>query len=602
MTRKQRTLITIIIPIVLIIIIAIVLGILYMKTDFLKSNNVLFAKYVTQNFETIENIFDMKTEEDYTNLLKQSNYEYNSKISSEYIENYNTDSEVKDDIINNITLSIDGKVNNSDNIKYSDIKINNKDNELIELEYMYQNNNMYSLKFSNIFKQYISIENSNLKELAEKLGIDADSVPDQIPENTNIQEVITFTDEEINTLKNTYSNLILGNISKEKFTKQKNALITVNEKSVATDAYILKLTKEELNNIYISVLQTLEQDQIILNKIDQIENEIYKYINNEEYQGSLKEKFIENIDIEIKNIQNTNIGQDETKFTVYESNGTTVRTSIESENEQIVIDIINNTETKNIRIQKTLIGEEENKQNINISKTDTSNNYNFVVTYENINGSNTRNLGFTREILTNNNTISANTQISYYDAQNKITLNLSKDNNILANIPEIEKLDEENNVILNNYSAEELSVLLSTIQQQIQNYLNEKDSDIQNSFNSSILNLSNLNSNDITIEDTNEMSEVEKNRFNSKFEFYTSEETTYENAKKLLEVVADNLGSVEVISGTEIKLNIEKGNKDKQTVDDILNVMKDTQKYKIEIEYNEKNVVDYIIITILKNN
>ena len=162
-TKKQRNFIIIVVAIIIILIVSSVLGIIYIKTDFLKANNVLFAKYISQNIETLEGILDLGTEEKCADLLKQNNYEYNSKLTAEYIENYDTNSEQKDDLMNDISLDIYGKVNNLDNIKYSNIKVNDNNNEIIGLEYIYQNNNMYSLKFSNIFKQYISIENSNLK-------------------------------------------------------------------------------------------------------------------------------------------------------------------------------------------------------------------------------------------------------------------------------------------------------------------------------------------------------------------------------------------------------------------------------------------------------
>ncbi len=594
MTKKQRTLVTIIIPtIILIIIIAIAIGILYIKTDFLKSNDVLFAKYAIQNVETLENIFNMNTENDYSNLLKQNNYEYNAKASAEYLAN----SEKTDDILNDINLNIEGKVNNTDNINFSNIKINDKDEEIIALQYINQNNNMYSLKFLNIFEQYISIENNNLKELSEKIGMNSSSVPDQIQENINIEELLSFTEEEINNLKTTYSNLILGKIQKNKFTKQRNSIITVNEKSMKTNAYILKLTREELNNIYISILETLKEDQIILNKIDKIESTIYENVS-EESTLNIKEQFLKNIDEKIKNIQDNNIGQDEIKFTVYENKGITLRTLIETETEKTIIDIKNEEENKGINIQTTIFQEEENTRTINISQNDSSNNYNFIIKISKTENGDTNNLELSRKIIIENSNVDTDTTISYNDENNQITLNFTKNNNILQNTPEIENISEENNVVLNNYSQEQLSQIFNTITQQVQKSLDEKTASIQTRFNNSILNI-NARNDDFTIEDTNEMSEVQKNRFNSKFEFYESEETTYENVEKLLEVVSENLGSMEVISGKELKLNIEKGKEDQETINNILNVISKNKKYKIEMQYNENNVIESITLTIL---
>ena len=42
------------------------------------------------------------------------------------------------------------------------------------------------------------------------------------------------------------------------------------------------------------------------------------------------------------------------------------------------------------------------------------------------------------------------------------------------------------------------------------------------------------------------MSQVEINKFNAKFEFYTGNEVSAENVKTLLTTVKDNLGSYEI--------------------------------------------------------
>lgn len=77
--------------------------------------------------------------------------------------------------------------------------------------------------------------------------------------------------------------------------------------------------------------------------------------------------------------------------------------------------------------------------------------------------------------------------------------------------------------------------------------------------------------NPTTPENPQGMTQIEVNRFNAKFEFYTGESVTSQNVQTLLDVVKSNLKNAEItpIAGTEdkngenpkvnIKLNIEKG-------------------------------------------
>ena len=58
MTKKKRRAITISIALIVILLILLVVGILYLKTDLFKSNQVLFAKYMGQNIENMQGYFE----------------------------------------------------------------------------------------------------------------------------------------------------------------------------------------------------------------------------------------------------------------------------------------------------------------------------------------------------------------------------------------------------------------------------------------------------------------------------------------------------------------------------------------------------------------
>ena len=99
---------------------------------------------------------------------------------------------------------------------------------------------------------------------------------EKLTSKIDINSIFDFTDEEKQQLANKYIGIIQSNISAEKYYKQSNAMITINNKSIQANAYSIKLTIEEYNNLYIKILEQIANDEIILSRIDLIEDEITK--------------------------------------------------------------------------------------------------------------------------------------------------------------------------------------------------------------------------------------------------------------------------------------------------------------------------------------
>ena len=88
MPRKKRLTILITTIILIVGIIIGVLAFLYLKTDAFKSNETLFAKYLMQNFNAIDNLANNGTEE-ITNALNTNKYTSELVGKIEYVENVN---------------------------------------------------------------------------------------------------------------------------------------------------------------------------------------------------------------------------------------------------------------------------------------------------------------------------------------------------------------------------------------------------------------------------------------------------------------------------------------------------------------------------------
>ena len=107
------------------------------------------------------------------------------------------------------------------------------------------------------------------------------------------------------------------------------------------------------------------------------------------------------------------------------------------------------------------------------------------------------------------------------------------------------------------------------------------------------------------------MTQIDINKFNAKFEFFSGDEVSSENVKKLIDVVKDNLGSYEIKQlETEentnndpskikysFRLNIERNKQNQDGANQILEKIFEKKKYKVSIFYKEQNkLIDYITI------
>ena len=232
----------------------------------------------------------------------------------------------------------------------------------MQIEYV-KDNDTYGVKFPELFQQYILADNSNLKELFENIGYeDSSKIPDKIEINDDIFSYINFSSDEVSQLKEKYTNLLQKEVSAKNISKGSNQIIQIGEQKVKASSYTLTLTKEQMNNIFLKVLEEIKQDDIILNKLGNISDleDIYYTTTKNSNAENLKTKFVDDIEELIRKISSTNIGNDATKITVYQSNKNTVKTVIEYTGYQISLDILNQNNTKYIEL---------NIQNDNTSST-----------------------------------------------------------------------------------------------------------------------------------------------------------------------------------------------------------------------------------------
>lgn len=614
--NKKKKLLIIIIPIITIVIIGITIVALYITTDFLKSDKTLFYKYMAQNMNVIKTLVDNKSEKEYTNLLRQNKYESKAEVTGSYTEKINTSEENKNNDINKLKLTIDEQSEYLNDYNYKDINIMYNNESIFETEYLHDQD-IFGLRFPEKFNQFLAVENNNLKQVARNAGLTEKQIaliPDQI-EEFNYNEIFTFTDEELENLQEKYFKIINDNIPDDKYSKQK-PMITIGEKSFNTTAYSVSLTQEQANSIYIKLLEQLKTDEIVLNKISQLEP-IALILNllkndgsaqNTEYLQNLYVDYIENL---IKYIEEHNIGTSEVKYTVYTVNGNIVRTQILEETKQINIDYTITDEGISVNIlNKTANQESENQEIIKIEKNSNSVESTFSIKKEKTLGEEISSSEIYRNIKVDGRNVTT---------ESGIELNMSSDNLLKLKISSNAELDkqferkisrnEANCVIANNYEAN----LVTSWVNMIRDFLHSKVQENQPIINSikkiePIGNLLGEPKEEPIAEQENKVTEVEKNRFNANFEFYTGTEKSYEEVVKLLDETKECLKNAQVSYSNDgnsadkkklqsIKLTIEENNKNVEIVKELTEKLAENKKYTVEVTKNSNNIVETITIT-----
>ena len=608
MARKTRiAIITVAISLLVITIIGI-LVFLYLETDAFKTNETLFTKYLAQNFEELDNL---KNNSNSTTKSLLENSKYTSKIDGqiEYIENKDTSDENKNSSVNNIKLKINVQKDNQNKYKYYDMAIQNENEKLLGVEYI-KTQGTQGIRLNGI-QQFVSTQNEE-NEILKEFNI---KTIDKLTSSIDIDSIISFSEEEKQTIKNNYMNILKSNISKDKYHKQSKALITVNNKDIQTNAYYISMTLEEYNNLYVKMLQQLEKDEILLAKIDAIEEQLKEY-NVEE---NLKDKIIEKINEKIKNIQDNNIGNDEVKITVYENNGKTVRTSIENGTDKLALDFYNEASMK---ITQTKMEDVVKEKTIKIEKQKKDTQINTMIEYSNSEENQEKyNITLNYEETNQNNNIQKNVELSISNDKNQANLKINDTINIVDEFENEITLNEDN-VNIDELEDEQKSSISEILNENYKTQLSNVQSVANiNDYKRMLQNLGIIKNDAVELPSEGEITDTERKRFNSQFEFFASENLTSNNITELLNTATNNLGDIKVVlkdgniedldadklksandsyeykkSISEILLYIKRNSNNEEKFKNLNEYLKDenNNKYTVSIEYDNDGLTSLI--------
>lgn len=590
MPRKTRRMIIIISMVALLSIIAIIFILLYMNTDMFKSSSTLFTKYIGQNIENMETVYGRIGTSDYNTLLQQNKHTTETQVKVNYTTNIGTSSENTQNSISQLKLKINGQTDNSNQYKYQDINLLNKDEKVAQIEYI-QNGNTHGIRFSDLFNQYILANNENLKELFQN-----ENIPDTIEFDNDFKSIFEFSKEEAQSLKTKYISIINSNVSKDNFSKQKEQTIQIDGKNIKANSYVLTVTKEQLNNMYIKMLEEVKQDETILTKIDKLQTILESYQFGETI--NLREQFVKKIENTITDITKNNIGKEEAKIIVYENNQTTIKTVIQHPDYEINIDVLPSQTDDYIQIayqnttseiEKILTYKKESEETSTVftNKKDGKITQYSLVVNEKVEG----------------NHCQKNIVANYEDGSNRVEATVEQKINIVDSFENEVVLKDGDAINLSELETEQVQAILERVSSSVSQKIDEITMNVLKM--EDLINLAEVFG-IVKEQETFEamgITETEKNRFNSKFEILQGEKLDSSTILNLITAIQENLIDLEIVSNMELKLKLDRLNRNEEVATTLSAFVEENKnrEYNVKVEYDEETgLVSDILLTMLE--
>ena len=578
----------IILLIVIMIVIITVGATLYAVTDMFKSSEQLFKKYVVQNLESIASIIDISKEEEVFDIIQNNNYSDKFAVKLSYLENENDQEEV-------YTLLENGTQNNSEEKTYKNINIAYNGQTLSNIELL-KEKETYGFRLADLVQQFVSLKNENITYFVSSMGYNGQYFP-EVLKKVDISGLFKFSDEELQTLANTYIKTIFSDISSKSYSSKGNVGITLNNgEYITTNAHILTLNQNDLDKIYKRILTQMANDNIIISKINELDEKIKEVgINlpeSETISARYKTKFQEMANA----IEYEGTDSRQVKFTVYQAKGITVRTLFETETESITLDI-DRTNGNTITIKET---------KLNGDGTDTTI---YSIGYTHKDGVDTRTalyedaiqkIDVTVDTTKSENKIEMKTNLDYNnDKINALNIETQAEFDLTGDTTINTSFEEDKNIILNDYEPDEVIKTMNSLKEIFVSKLEENQGKINTKLLNNILVWIDKMEKAKEEQKQNEI-ELQKQRFNNQFVLYVGEDLELEHVQKLLKSVEMNMSDYRIISGSEIVLEIEAGRKNEAKVAEIEAILDDRHTYNIEVSYSADGYVNAIKLSLYK--
>lgn len=603
--KSNKSRVIIIVAVILIVLLAIgaTFAVLYMTTDLFKSPKTLFYQYMMQN-EEIGQVFNFSELETYTQKEETTPHTYSASITFNQTITENT--ATQDSPMNDLKIIINGKSDPINQNSSSNLNVQYADSNLFTVNTI-KNGDLYGILSEEIITKYIAVKNENLKEFATKLGLadeDIELIPDKINAN-QYDNLFSLTEEQKNNLMNSYKTVLINNISKESYTKQKDVPLLLNNNNINTTTYSVTLTEKQFYNVYKTALETTKNNEVMINIIKEKakilgcdDSQLDEIVNS--FQEGIQ-KLIDDIKLDEKSDNQA------VKIILYTADKMLLKTDIVIyEKTTIGIEYQENNPEKKIVIT---INRKDSSDNfsIEISKKVADEKIEFLVTMiSDVKDQESKIVyKFEKSGNISSNEIKDAISFGINDGTNTYRIDYTNTDNYSDSI-DVEKLDSSNSVTLNDYPAEDIQNLVSAIQERTFQVLVEKTNTLKQINQgqdiwilrlipgAQMFNAANQSINSAT--NTLEKQAVEA--FNSQFMPYSGSDVNGSTVKALLNTIMSNNAnfSNDISKQITVEFGQYTGVSDTETINGISNLINTASKYSVSLEYGVEGMVNKIAI------
>ncbi|MBR3325030.1 MAG: hypothetical protein IKG14_03180 [Clostridia bacterium] len=440
---KKKLNIKLIIILSFIIILLIVAGVLYFTTDFFRTKRSAFFRYFNTTTDAL-NILEKDEYKGYREKKQITPYIRSGEVTIQNSSNI-ADSGILDKIKFGLVEKTDYR-NQKSNI---DISIK-KDSTLLERISGVRDRDIYGFFCEDVTNTYICVKNDDLKRIASDIGIDNSTVPNEFA-NINIDKVVEISNIEKKHLLEC-TNILNNNVPDTAYNKEGKKRIKINDKSYTTTAYSLSLDETENSNIQAELLDKISKDSILMD-----------FFASKSMLIGLDEKYTkinslnEAIKTKIEQLRKNPNEAGKLAITVFEYKQKNARTEIKSGDNTIVIDhmVDENVETSSIKFNNVLYQLQYNGNNYSITYQDSSNNDKKVK------------IDFSQDGSIENNDIKNHLTITFSEGIKNITYSYNDKIEFISNGSKIAGFEEKGNVVLNDYSDEDIKNFVQNLKEKI---------------------------------------------------------------------------------------------------------------------------------------
>lgn len=326
--------------IILLLVILIIAGgaYAYIATDLFKSPDMLFKKYLVNGATQVYNFNVGPYKEAYKRMQnEQSEITIDGKyVLDNELSQYSDEDEEKQNFNTIVTLKTD---NSNKNMALSfDIK---QENDNYFNADIIASTDAMGIYVDGAYDKYITVENRDLKKLAEVFELEddvIDMIPNEIPD-TSFSE----TDREIvlNEIKTIISNE-LNTIDLNSYSIEKYVIDDYNGEKFEGNKYILTISSKKLDEVFSNIITNIIENEEI--------NRVLESKFSEELINKTKEKIRDYLKEESKNIKEKTI-----KLSLYSYNGKTIKLDIAT-NDEITYElyVLNKENSSSIQMKTVL--------------------------------------------------------------------------------------------------------------------------------------------------------------------------------------------------------------------------------------------------------